>query len=64
MSVYRTLRLPGLAPTKTIADALKTYLPPASFPRYPRDSLHAAEELRFLKERRYTRYTITNNALD
>jgi transposase len=26
MSVYRTLRLRGLNPTKTIADALKTYL--------------------------------------
>lgn len=28
MSVYRTLKLRGLNPTKTTADALKTYLIP------------------------------------
>ena len=32
MSVYRTLRLRGLAPTKTIADALKTYLTTGQLP--------------------------------
>ena len=35
MSVYRTLRLRGLTPTKTIADALKTYLTTAQLPSLP-----------------------------
>ncbi len=35
MSVYRTLRLRGLAPTKTIADALKTYLTTGQLPPLP-----------------------------
>ena len=35
MSVYRTLRLRGLAPTKTIADALKTYLITTKLPPLP-----------------------------
>ena len=35
MSVYRTLRLRGLAPTKTIADALKTYLTTGQLPPIP-----------------------------
>ena len=35
MSVYRTLRLRGLDPTKTIADALKTYLTTGQLPSLP-----------------------------
>jgi transposase len=35
MSVYRTLRLRGLDPTKTIADALKTYLITGTLPPLP-----------------------------
>ena len=35
MSVYRTLKLRGLAPTKTIADALKTYLTTGQLPPLP-----------------------------
>ncbi len=35
MSVYRTLRLRGLNPTKTIANALKTYLTTAQLPALP-----------------------------
>ena len=35
MSVYRTLRLRGLDPTKTIADALKTYLTTGQLPTLP-----------------------------
>ena len=35
MSVYRTLRLRGLNPTKTIADALKTYLATGRLPPLP-----------------------------
>ena len=35
MSIYRTLRLRGLNPTKTIADALKTYLTTAQLPPLP-----------------------------
>ena len=35
MSVYRTLRLRGLNPTKTIADALKTYLTTGQLPPLP-----------------------------
>jgi len=35
MSVYRTLRLRGLDPTKTIADALKTYLATSQLPPLP-----------------------------
>ena len=35
MSVYRTLRLRGLDPTKTIADALKTYLTSGQLPPLP-----------------------------
>ncbi len=35
MSVYRTLRLRGLTPTKTIADALKTYLTTGKLPPLP-----------------------------
>jgi transposase len=35
MSVYRTLRLRGLNPTKTIADALKTYLTTGTLPPLP-----------------------------
>ena len=35
MSVYRTLRLRGLDPTKTIADALKTYLTTGKLPPLP-----------------------------
>jgi transposase len=35
MSVYRTLRLRGLDPTKTIANALKTYLTTAQLPPLP-----------------------------
>jgi transposase len=36
MSVYRTLRLRGLTPTKTIADALKTYLTTGNLPPLPK----------------------------
>ena len=35
MSVYRTLKLRGLNPTKTIADALKTYLATGQLPSLP-----------------------------
>ena len=35
MSIYRTLRLRGLNPTKTIADALKTYLTTGQLPPLP-----------------------------
>ena len=35
MSVYRTLRLRGLNPTKTVADALKTYPTTGQLPRLP-----------------------------
>ena len=35
MSVYRTLRLRGLNPTKTIADALRTYLATGKLPPVP-----------------------------
>ena len=35
MSVYRTLRLRGLNPTKTIADALKTHLLTGLLPPLP-----------------------------
>ena len=35
MSVYRTLRLRGLNPTKTIADALMTYLTTGQLPQLP-----------------------------
>ena len=35
MSVYRTLKLRGHAPTKTIADALKTYLSTGQLPPLP-----------------------------
>jgi transposase len=35
MSVYRTLKLRGLDPTRTIADALKTYLATAQLPPLP-----------------------------
>jgi transposase len=35
MSVYRTLRLRGLNPTKTIADALKAYLTTGTLPQLP-----------------------------
>ena len=35
MSVYRTLRLRGLNPTKTIANALKTYLITGQLPPLP-----------------------------
>ncbi len=35
MSVYRTLRLRGLDPTQTIADALKTYLITGTLPPLP-----------------------------
>ena len=35
MSVYRTLRLRGLNPTTTIADALRTYLTTGQLPRLP-----------------------------
>jgi len=35
MSVYRTLRLRGLNPTKTIAGALKTYLTTGKLPQLP-----------------------------
>jgi hypothetical protein len=35
MSVYRTLRLGGVNPTRTIADALKTYLITGRLPPLP-----------------------------
>ena len=35
MSMYRTPRLRGLNPTKTITNALKTYLPPGQLPPLP-----------------------------
>ena len=35
MSVYRTLKLRGLNPTKTIADALRTYLTTGKLPPLP-----------------------------
>ena len=35
MSVYRTLKLRGLNPTKTIAAALQTYLTTANLPPLP-----------------------------
>ncbi len=35
MSVYRTLRLRGLNPTKTLADALRTYLLTGRLPALP-----------------------------
>ncbi len=35
MSVYRTLKLRGLNPTKTIAEALKTYLKTGQLPPLP-----------------------------
>lgn len=35
MSVYRTLRLRGLPPTRTIADALKSYLTTGQLPQMP-----------------------------
>ena len=35
MSLYRTLKLRGLDPTKTIADALKTYLTTDQLPPLP-----------------------------
>ncbi len=35
MSVYRTLKLRGLDPTKTIADALRTYLTTGQLPPLP-----------------------------
>jgi len=35
MSIYRTLRLRGLSPTKTIANALKTYLTTGKLPPMP-----------------------------
>jgi hypothetical protein len=35
MSVYRTLKLRGLNPTKTIADALKTYVATGQLPPLP-----------------------------
>ena len=39
MSVYRTLKLRGLNPTKTIADALRTYLPTGQLPRLPQQTI-------------------------
>ena len=35
MSVYRTLKLRGLNPTRTISDALKTYLATGQLPPLP-----------------------------
>ena len=35
MSVYQTLKLRGLNPTKTIADALRTYLTTTKLPPLP-----------------------------
>ncbi len=39
MSVYRTLRLRGLNPTKTIVDALKTYLITGQLPPLPDETI-------------------------
>lgn len=39
MSVYRTLKLRGLNPTKTIADALKTYLATGQLPALPDENI-------------------------
>ncbi len=39
MSVYRTLKLRGLAPTKTIADALRTYLTNGELPPLPQKAI-------------------------
>jgi transposase len=39
MSVYRTLRLRGLDPTQTIADALKTYLRTGTLPPLPQKTV-------------------------
>jgi len=39
MSVYRTLKLRGLNPTKTIADALKAYLTTGQLPPLPDDDI-------------------------
>jgi transposase len=39
MSVYRTLKLRGRDPTKTIADALKTYLTTGTLPDLPAESV-------------------------
>ena len=39
MSVYRTLKLRGLNPTKTIADALKTYLATGQLPDLPNENI-------------------------
>lgn len=39
MSVYRTLKLRGLNPTKTIADALKTYLTTGQLPPVPDETI-------------------------
>ena len=35
MSVYRTLKLRGLDPTRTIATALRTFLQTSTLPRLP-----------------------------
>ena len=35
MSVYRTLKLRGLNPTRTMADALTTYLTTGQLPQLP-----------------------------
>ncbi len=35
MSVYRTMKLRGLDPTKSIADALRTYLATGQLPPLP-----------------------------
>ena len=39
MSIYRTLKLRGLNPTKTTADALKTYLKTGQLPPLPDDDI-------------------------
>jgi transposase len=39
MSIYRTLKLRGLDPTKTIAEALKTYLATGSLPELPAENV-------------------------
>ena len=39
MSIYRTLKLRGLDPTKTIAEALKTYLATGSLPQLPAENV-------------------------
>ena len=41
VSVYRTLRLRGLNPTKTITNALKTYLTTGELPPLPTGSIAA-----------------------